>query len=940
MTQAERRVDFFISHAGRDRAWAEWVAWQLIEAGYSVVLDVWDWSAGDNFVLRMNDALSRCDRIIALWSEAYFDPARFTTDEWTAVVAARLRWVPLRIEAVSPPPVLAPVMYGDLFGCPEQAAVEVLLRAVGHSGGRPRSAPSFPGRAADDDAGPRLPGTLPPVWNVPPRLVGFTGRDELLVRLRESLQAGGRAAVYALHGTGGVGKTALASEYAYRFAGDYRLVWWVNAEQPALVAEQLAGLAVALSVAGRQTDTPTAADAALAYLRAHDRWLMVFDNVPTAAEVSAVVPSGPGHVIITSRSPAWAGVAAPLAVDVFTRSESVAMLTDLIPGLDEGEAGRLAAGLGDLPLGLAQAAGVIGETGMTPDTYLQQLSAAVDVLGEGVPAGYPISLAASVRLALDKVDAVSVAAGQLMRLCAYLGPEPIPLWLFAHPEVLPEPLATVVSQPVRLGQCVGLAGRFGLVQASREMVTMHRLTQAVIRDTPLSATDAMPVTRATADALLVAARPDDVDNPVSWPRWAHLLPHILAADPANTTSRDLMRLANDGLRYLYNRGDYRTALELAEQMRDRWRQRLGDDDDITLRATIILAAVYTATGRHEEALRLDQDVYERRRRVLGDDHPDTLTSASNLAIGLSELGRHEEALRLNQDVYDRHRRVLGDDHPDTLSSASNLAVTLSQVGRHEEALRLDQAIYERRRRLLGDDHPDTLTSASNLAIDLNRTGRHEEALRLNQDVYDRRRRVLGDDHPDTLTSASNLAVTLSRVGRHEEALRLDQEIYERRRRVLGDDHPDTVSSASNLAIGLSELGRHEEALRLIQEIYERRRRVLGDDHPDTLRSASNLAVTLSRMGRYEEALRVDQDVYERRRRVLGDDHPDTLRSAKAVAIDVQLLGREMEAAPSKAEVAQVVRPSHDASVPSPRTDSEPLTAGNGGRRRRWWRRRD
>ena len=54
------RVDFFVSHAGADRAWAEWVAWQLIDAGYSVELDVWDWAAGRNFVTAMNEALARC----------------------------------------------------------------------------------------------------------------------------------------------------------------------------------------------------------------------------------------------------------------------------------------------------------------------------------------------------------------------------------------------------------------------------------------------------------------------------------------------------------------------------------------------------------------------------------------------------------------------------------------------------------------------------------------------------------------------------------------------------------------------------------------------------------------------------------------------------------------------------------------------------------------
>ena len=86
----EARANIFVSHAGADRAWAEWVAWQLIEAGYTVELDLWDWAAGRNFVTAMSDALERCDRVVALFSAEYFDRSRCCRPRCLHVVRQRL----------------------------------------------------------------------------------------------------------------------------------------------------------------------------------------------------------------------------------------------------------------------------------------------------------------------------------------------------------------------------------------------------------------------------------------------------------------------------------------------------------------------------------------------------------------------------------------------------------------------------------------------------------------------------------------------------------------------------------------------------------------------------------------------------------------------------------------------------------------------------------
>src|ERR1700736_1789293 len=63
--------DFYVSYNRADRAWAEWIAWQLEEAGYSTVLQAWDFRPGSNFVLEMDKATEEAERTIAVLSPDY-----------------------------------------------------------------------------------------------------------------------------------------------------------------------------------------------------------------------------------------------------------------------------------------------------------------------------------------------------------------------------------------------------------------------------------------------------------------------------------------------------------------------------------------------------------------------------------------------------------------------------------------------------------------------------------------------------------------------------------------------------------------------------------------------------------------------------------------------------------------------------------------------------
>jgi tetratricopeptide (TPR) repeat protein len=709
------------------------------------------------------------------------------------------------------PEVLRPLIFCDLIGLDAAEARQVLLEAV-KGPRRPDGEPVFPGKGRQGSlrklvgTGPRLPGSVPRVWNLPARNPGFTGRDELLVAVRERLVTGDKAVVQAFQGMGGVGKTQLAIEYAYRFAGAYEMAWWVDAGQAGLIADQFAALGAALGCVQPGMGVEVVRAAVLGELRERGGWLLVFDNAENPADVRPWLP-GAGHVLITSRERVWAEIAAPVEVDVLARSESVAILQDRVAGLGAPDADQLAAQLGDLPLAVAQAAGFMAETGTPAAQYLDLLQTrAGPLLDQAAPgSAYPRSLAAATRLAADRLDADDPAAAQLASVCAFLGSEPIPEDLFTSASgALPGELAARAADPLTWRQTLAHLARQSLARIDQRGLVLHRLTQAILRDRlPVEQAAA---TRACAEAVLAAADPGDPGNPVTWPRWAQLMPHLRAADLAVTGSAGLRGMACNACWYLLARGDTRTAYDLATGLRQHWPGRLGDDHEHTRASASYLAWALSAMGRYAEARELYEDTLARERRVLGEDHPDTLVSATDLANALRSLGEYQAARELAEDTLARKHRVLGHDHPSTLISATSLASALGSLGEYQAARKLDEDTLARYRRVLGDDHPHTLIAATSLAVDLSNLGEYQAARDLAEDNLARYRRVLGEDHPDTLVTAASLAADLSNLGEYQAARKLDEDTLARRRRVLGEDHRDTLHSAASLAADLRALG--------------------------------------------------------------------------------------------------------------------------------------
>ncbi|MER6344087.1 FxSxx-COOH system tetratricopeptide repeat protein [Streptomyces sp. NPDC001595] len=905
MTGAAQR--YFISYAGADRTWAEWVGYHLERNGHQVMLDVWDWRTGDDFVQRMDEGLRQADAVVALFSKSYFEPGRWTGEEWTAAVARRDRVIPLAVEPLTNhdvPAMLATRVRKDLHGLDEEGALAALLAAV-NGGGRPSAPPPFPGAAPaapgtgpavpPDDAGtggtaggarPRLPDSSKraEVWNVRRKNADFSGREAVLVELREGLLGGRDTVAYALHGLGGIGKSQIALEYAHRFADQYDLVWWIDAEQADQLPVHYTELADRVGIANPEASAEHNARTLLNHLRDRSRWLIILDNAENPGQIENWLPEGPGHVLITSRNPNWRDIAHPLALDVFTREDSLAYLGKRIPGIAEEQAQALARDLGDLPLALAQAAGVIGN-GMTVDRYRRLLTeSTARILQEGEVPGYPAPLAATVGIATAGLAEDHPDAAALLRLAAFLGPEPIPTaWL----EEARRRLTTIPGDPddpMWLQAALQRLSRFGLARIDHEAFQVHRLTQAVLRD-QVDPVEAASVHDDVA-TVLAAVRPGEQQRAENWPTWASLTSHLTARHIDVAARAGLRPALCDAIHFLIRSGQPQPAAELAAELREAWTARLGPDHPDVLTCMQYLGHATADLGDLQGARPIIEDTLVRRRRTLGDDHVDTLQSANDLASILGRLGLYEDALRVNEDTLARRQRILGDDHPDTLQSADNRGAYLSSLTRYEESRAMHEYALARRRRVLGDSHLTTFASAINLGNSLANLGETTESCRLLEDTLLKCRTVLGDDHPTTLSASRALGSTLHALGRLTEARKLETDALARLRRVLGHDHPDTLASAEGLAVTMAELHDHTEARLLHQDTLERRLRILGEDHPDCFSSAHNLAATLSRAGKYQEAQQMHEATLARRRRALGPDHRDTLRSGFSLAFNL------------------------------------------------------
>jgi len=486
-----------------------------------------------------------------------------------------------------------------------------------------------------------IPKAFFPICNLPRRNIHFTGRDALLETLRQSFKNGHNIALtqQALYGLGGIGKSQLALEYAWRHSGAYEVIWWLHAEEPTTLASEYAALAAELDLPEQEAQEQAVTVRAVNnWLNHHGDWLLIFDNARDPESIRSYLPDGTGgHVLITSRSQHWNTIGTPLQIEVWSRNEAIAFLNKRTGRSDDSGAGDLAETLGFLPLALEQAAAYCLKRTKSYADYRDLFNTRRAELWkrEQQPDNYPDTVATTWSLAFQEVEKTAFAT-DLLNLCSMVAPDAIPRSLMSG--ALGHYAATEGEaqsiDALLLDDAIEALGAYSLITAEEQQLSIHRLVQTVAQDRMLPEAQES-CRRAALQALSEQFPSEGYNNPACWPVCATLMPHaeLLVTAIADDTpaGNELSLLLNNMGLYLHGRAAYAEAEQLS-------RRSLA--------------------------------IYEK---ALGKDHPSVASSLNNLAGLLQDQGKYAEAEPLHRRALAIDETALGPDHPSVANSLNNLA---------------------------------------------------------------------------------------------------------------------------------------------------------------------------------------------------------------------------------------------------------------------------
>ncbi|KAF3922296.1 hypothetical protein ABW20_dc0107567 [Dactylellina cionopaga] len=613
----------------------------------------------------------------------------------------------------------------------------------------------------------------------------------------------GAPRIYAITGTGGMGKTQTALEYAYRHNRDFTAVFWVSAASEdtirtsfidimqCIVKEQARitwpecppdyeAIASKLGIPGlidskgtvsadlEVVDNICSALSRWLQMSGNTKWLLIFDNVDDLEtfDIQKYLPNqGGGAILITSRRPEFSYYAEQASLDGLDSESAVALLMKLAHLKDTGvlksEATTLVEKLGFMPLAINHAGCYIHETKLPLEEYLSYYERAfVTVQSRKPKSGWSYrndTTATTWEISFSRIKEQDEEAALLLLVCSYLNPE----------EVFEDMWEDVLCDRYEIKNKVLLLASYSLVRITRFGVfSVHPVIHSWAR---VRSGQSEPF-KAMEYAVIILGKASQqgkvLRNSNEW------------------EAREERRVGFH-LDYIHR---YLNPLLFESILQEKQESKIQS----TFGYVQNIALVFENQGRYDEAMQWYERALTGYEAALGKDHPSTLATVNAIAIILDNQGKYEEAMQWYERALTGCETALGKDHQSTLDTVHNIALVFYNQGKYDEAMRC---------------------TVNNIALVFYNQGKYEESMRWYERALAGKETALGKDHPSTLATVhgiaivsknqalatmNNMAGVFKSQGKYEEAKRWYERALIGYETVMGKDHPLTLSTAKNL----------------------------------------------------------------------------------------------------------------------------------------------
>ncbi|KAM0812306.1 hypothetical protein AB5N19_12296 [Seiridium cardinale] len=670
----------------------------------------------------------------------------------------------------------------------------------------------------------------------------FLGRDSILTEMDHCLMLPKGPQVFVLVGTGGMGKTQIALKHISLRSDKYSRVLWIRSDTEQNLEESFHGFAVALGLSHHGDYTHRV----LRHLESiGQRFLLVYDNLDDATLAQNIgnhhrdLWSTDCSVIITTRNREYLAFQTDHSpVEPLQDPDARMLLGRLLAGGMASSSGKsltldaICSSLGNLPLGIQQAAAYMNYSGIDPSKYLNQLKSdpgrTLKYVGEWWP--YKLTLLEAWETSLAQVGERTYAREWFLLGCIL--DKRIPGRTFELPyrqlsrqtsvcdDDLREQIDWLYSAPDFNVWTVSLLRNQLLQLTGLSLVKTHEEEEG-------TSFDFYPLVQEWA-----RLRTTPEENRHHLIQAAILLYYCL-----NEIAHDVQSEQDKSTAFI----NQRWLLPHVHSCIEFSRRYLGIDiaEVIPLRCSSAFAMLLI----HENKYAAAQSMLEKA--LLKEPHIQTQELAARrvLALALRRQDKLEAALEIQQAVVQEMELKSAFPSPplaDVLQAQEELSTTYRDLKRYDIAYDIQAEVVGRSETHFGINHLRSLHAQACLATTLSRSRRYAEAAAIEKrilDIYE----TMYPHRPEIFTKKRNLAMSYYNLDRYDDAAELECDVLNGVRDLYGDDHLETAAAMHNLGATYFELGHMREARSNLSKALEIRRKALGDSHRRTRKTADLFA---------------------------------------------------------------------------------------------------